>query len=343
MNNNHFGPALLILAVLLSACGSKTQATPTTDPNLVLTSVAQTVAARQAAIPSATSVPTGTASPTETPTILPTPTPFSTTITSTLPVALPTQTGAAPTSIASGADMVVMVSDLDVTDGTQFDPGAKFTKKWRLMNSGTSTWTTGYSLVHVSGDAISGPASVPLTVEVGPGKIVDLAVELTAPTKDGKYTSYWKLKNASGQVFGIGSNGKDAFWVQIQVGGDANPAPTDTPAVTPGSATATPVASVSDLSLEIDNGSVTANCPHTFAYTAKFNLDTAATVTYQWEASDPKYSMPAAVSHAMPAGDQTIPLSFEVTSAGSGSVQFHITAPEDVTSDPVEFSLTCQP
>jgi hypothetical protein len=234
-----------------------------------------------------------------------------------------------------------MVSDLDVTDGTLFDSGAKFTKKWRLMNAGTSTWTRGYSLVHVSGDEISGPASVPLPAEVGPGKIIDVAVDLTAPSKDGKFTSYWKLKNTSGQLFGVGLSGKDAFWVKIQVGGDANPVPTDTPVGTPSSATSTPSASVSDLTLEIDNASVNVNCPHTFTYTAKFNLSDAATVSYHWEASNSKYTLPAAQTNDMSAGDQTVPFSFEVTSTNSGWVMFHITSPEDITSDQVGFSLSC--
>ncbi len=236
-----------------------------------------------------------------------------------------------------------MVSDLDVTDGTKFDPGAKFTKKWRLMNTGTSTWTTAYSLVHFSGDEIKGPALVPMPAEVGPGKIIDVAVNLVAPSKDGKYTSYWKLKNASGQLFGIGFSGKDAFWVQIQVGGDGNPAPTDTPVGTPGSATSTPEATIGNLSLEVDNGNVTANCPHNFMYTASFHLSAAATIAYQWEVSDSKYTVPAAVQNAMAAGDQTVPLTFVVTSAGSGWLKFHITSPVYIASDPVDFSLTCQP
>lgn len=236
-----------------------------------------------------------------------------------------------------------MVSDLDVTDGTRFDPGAKFTKKWRLMNVGTSTWTMGYSLVHVSGDEIGGPASVPIPAEVGPGKIIDLAVDLTAPSKDGIYTSYWKLKNTSGQLFGVGFSGKDSFWVKIQVGGEANPLPTDTPEGTPSSTTSTPSTSVSDLTLEIDNPSVNVKCPHTFSYTAKFHLSEAAAVSYRWEASDSKYTLPAAQTNNMTAGDQTVPFSFQITSTNSGWVSFHITSPEDVSSDQVEFSLTCTP
>jgi hypothetical protein len=341
MKLKHLGLAFLILAILLSACGSKTPATPTTDPNLVLTSAAQTAVARLSAVPSNTPEPSGTPTPTVTPPPLPTSAPVSSPITGTLPVELPTQTGSAPISVGSGADLAVMVSDLDVTDGTQFDGGAKFTKKWRLMNAGTSTWTTGYSLVHVSGNEIGGPASVPLPSDVEPGRTVDVAVDLTAPTKDGKYTSYWKLKNTSGQLFGIGLNGNGSFWVEIQVGGNANPLPTDTPA--PGSATETPSATIRHLRVDVDNSNVTAKCPYTFTFTATFRLNAAAKVKFHWEASDSMFVMPAATSISEPAGLQTIPFSLEVTGNNSGWLKIHITSPEDVSSDKVDFSLTCKP
>jgi hypothetical protein len=341
MKKIRFWSVLLLLVLLITACGQKTMATPTTDPQAVLTNVAKTVAARLAAITSATPIPTSMSTSTVTPTFLPSLTPFQSTITGTLTV--PVSTLATVTSVAgSEGDKVIVVSDLDVTDGTLFDSGAKFTKTWRLMNAGTSTWTTGYSLVHVGGDEISGPASVPLTEEVGPGKITDLSVDLTAPAADGNYTSYWKLKNASGQVFGIGSSGNDAFWVKIQIGGEANPLPTDTPEGTPSSATSAPSASISDLALEIDDASVYAKCPHTFLYTAKFNISEDATMSYHWEASDSKYTLPAARSLTMQAGDQTVPFSFEVTSSNRGWLMFHITSPEDVSSDQVGFSLACK-
>jgi hypothetical protein len=341
---NRFVPALLALVILLTACGPKTTATPTTNPDLVLTSVAQTAIARLSAVPPATQTPTLTPIPSETPTLMPSPTQVITTITGTLPVVQPTQPGAAPTGLAAGVDRLIMVSDLDITDGTLIDAGAKFTKKWRLMNAGTSTWTTGYSLVHTSGDEIKGPASVPLTAEVGPGKIIDVAVVLTAPSKKGKYTSYWMLKNANGQTFGIGPNAKDGFWVQIQVGGNANPEPTDTPQGTPGVATSTPEVGITNLRLQVDDGDVTGSCPHTFTFTAKFRLSTATTVTYQWEVSDPdKYVVPPAQQAPMGAGPQSVPLAFDVTSTGSGWLRFHITSPDNLTSGTMNFSMTCTP
>jgi hypothetical protein len=61
--------------------------------------------------------------------------------------------------------------------------------------------------------------AVGLTGNVNPGQIVDLAINLTAPNKDGHYRGYWKLRNASGVLFGIGNDATTAFWVDINVKG----------------------------------------------------------------------------------------------------------------------------
>jgi len=58
---------------------------------------------------------------------------------------------------------------------------------------------------------------VPLREVVYPGEIVDLAVDLVAPTVKGHYRGYWLLSNPNGQVFGIGEYAQIAFWVDIKV------------------------------------------------------------------------------------------------------------------------------
>jgi hypothetical protein len=51
---------------------------------------------------------------------------------------------------------------------------------------------------------------------------VDLTVELTAPTSStGHYFGYYKLRNASNVIFGIGYYANKAFWVEINVGSSA--------------------------------------------------------------------------------------------------------------------------
>lgn len=119
-------------------------------------------------------------------------------------------------------DWAEFVADVTVPDGTVMEPGTTFQKIWRVKNIGSCPWTTDYSLVFVSGSALGGESPIKLPKAVNPGEIVDLAVEMTAPSKPGNYRSYWQLENASGTLFGIGSSANDPWWTQIRVLGDAS-------------------------------------------------------------------------------------------------------------------------
>jgi len=118
---------------------------------------------------------------------------------------------------ATYCDSAQFVSDLTAPDGSSFAPGAAFTKTWRLMNSGTCTWTTSYNLVLSGGDSMGAPLSVRLPVNIPPGQLVDVSVGLTAPMTGGHYKGLWKISNASGVQFGIGDSANDPFWVDINV------------------------------------------------------------------------------------------------------------------------------
>jgi hypothetical protein len=54
---------------------------------------------------------------------------------------------------------------------------------------------------------------------VRPGETVDIAVNLTAPNRTGDYVGYWKLRNASGILFGVGSSADVNIFVDISVAG----------------------------------------------------------------------------------------------------------------------------
>ncbi len=209
---------ILFLAVfLLTACGGQAFP-PAVDPRLQETFMAATISARlteiylqtqiavlstQAAMPTATA----TLTPTETP-VPPTPTP---TVTQT-PV--PTATKTKPPIPCNN---ITFKGDVTVPDGTEFEAGASFTKTWLLQNTGTCTWTKDYKLVFVSGNAMSGPASQKLNVEVKPGETLQISVNLVAPGESGTHTGYWMLQNASGGRFGMGADSGTPFWVKIKV------------------------------------------------------------------------------------------------------------------------------
>ncbi|HUH99227.1 MAG TPA: NBR1-Ig-like domain-containing protein, partial [Anaerolineales bacterium] len=121
------------------------------------------------------------------------------------------------------------MADVTVPDGTYIAPGATFTKTWRLLNIGNCTWTTSYALVFSSGNALGAPqpAAVNFPNYAAPGQTVDLTVQLTAPTTPGQYIGYWKLRDASGNPFGIGSNADKSFWVEINVSSTSSAAAYD--------------------------------------------------------------------------------------------------------------------
>ena len=131
-----------------------------------------------------------------------------------MPVAV---VGSRPAAAVTRCDWAQFVADITVPDGTNFAPGAAFTKTWRLKNIGTCTWTTSYALVFVSGSQMGAPSVVNLPTSVAPGGTVDVSANMTAPAVNGHYRGYWQLRNASGVLFGIGTYANSSFWVDINV------------------------------------------------------------------------------------------------------------------------------
>lgn len=221
----------LILIILSTGCSLPgRQATPI-EPlsgDSVATSIALTLTALSIQVDqNKTQSPDASISPTNqaviaTQTLAATSTPPPTT------TPFPTVTSAPPTPIPLPCDRAQFVADVTVPDGTNFAPGAAFIKTWRLKNDGSCTWTPSYALVFDNGNALNGPAEVALSGNVAPGQTVDLSINLKAPGSGGSYQGYWKLRNASGARFGIGSNAAGSFWVKIIVGNTATPGPSPT-------------------------------------------------------------------------------------------------------------------
>ena len=95
--------------------------------------------------------------------------------------------------------MATFIKDVTVPDDTVFGPGATFKKTWRLKNVGTCPWTSGYDLVFVSGDDMSGAAEKLLTgTTIAPGQTLDVSVDLKAPSAEGVYRGDWRLRDSGG-------------------------------------------------------------------------------------------------------------------------------------------------
>ena len=135
-----------------------------------------------------------------------------------------------PTPAGTMCDQAAFIADVTVPPGTQVTPGTQFTKSWRLQNIGTCDWTTAYQLVFFSGEQMSAPAAMSLSATVDAGASAILSVNMTAPTTPGSYRGNWMLKNANGQLFGIGPQANEPWFVDINVvGSSSTPFPTFTP------------------------------------------------------------------------------------------------------------------
>lgn len=113
-------------------------------------------------------------------------------------------------------DQATFVKDVTIPDGQLFEPNVSFTKTWRLVNSGTCTWGSGYQLVHAGGDIMNGNLSNPIPL-VAPGESVDISIEMTSPNRFGEKIGHWLLENAAGQQFGTGLPAIGQLWVQINI------------------------------------------------------------------------------------------------------------------------------
>jgi len=172
------------------------------------------------------------------------------TVTGTPPTATPTKTQAPVTETVppSNCDKVQFIADVNFPDGTVLQPGAQFTKTWRLKNVGSCAWTTSYQLVFFNGEKMGAASSAAFTKNVAVGETVDISMNMTAPTTSGSYRGYWMFKNASGALFGIGAQANKPWWVDIKVTGGPTVTPsTATATATQGGPTVTPSATATPL------------------------------------------------------------------------------------------------
>ncbi len=121
----------------------------------------------------------------------------------------------------SRCDAAQFLGDVTYADGSVVARNSTFVKIWRIKNTGTCTWTPSYALAFTSGDSMDGPAAVALAGNVNPGEYIEIPVTFTAPSKNGNYRGYWKLRNTAGGLFGVGAQADTPVWVDIKVTGPA--------------------------------------------------------------------------------------------------------------------------
>lgn len=208
------GFLVMFALVALAGCNLPSSQSGSDNAQSAQTLAAQTIEARLTENAAGGSVqptegggnpPADTQAPADTQTPSNTPEPSNT------PQPSPTNTSETPCNKAA------WVKDVTVPDGTEFTPGALFTKTWRVKNVGTCTWNNDYDLVFDDGDQMSGDAVVDLSIgTVKPNETVDISVDLKAPTTPGDYRGDWLLRSDDSEVFGLGNNDVPIF-VEIKV------------------------------------------------------------------------------------------------------------------------------
>jgi len=194
---------------------------------IIATGLACSMPLTPAVAPTATSVTleaTNTSAPLATATTMPSISPLvtvtsrpTTTAPTLPPTAFPATAVPATNTPAGTCNLAAFEGDINYTDDTVVPAGQNFDKKWRLRNNGTCTWTSGYKVVFVTGDAMGGAGSVQLTNgTVQPGASVNVSVNLTAPSAPGTYRGNFKLRSSDGSEFGIDPAGS-VFYVRIVV------------------------------------------------------------------------------------------------------------------------------
>jgi hypothetical protein len=291
-NRIHLIVVVLVIAAL--ACNLPSNQPPVQDPNAAFTAAAQTIAVQLTNAALSQPAPTNTSLPTAT--LLPTNTIPAFTIAP--PPTLPSAT------TVSSCDNGLFVADISVPDNTIMTPGEAFTKTWRIKNVGTCSWTPSYAVVFASGNQMSGPSAQALTSNVNPGQTVDISVNMVAPSTNGTYTGYWRLRNASGILF-------SSFYVQIKVSGGG------------GGGVIFTVTSVSY--------SVTGSCGG-FHIVAYITTNGAGTVEYYWEfnGNDPVEGTYGSTLNFSSAGTKATPvLDWYITASGNHFAQVYIQSPNN--------------
>ena len=88
-------------------------------------------------------------------------------------------------------------------DGDHVEAGSEFDITWYMLNTGTTTWTTDYSMRYFAGTNLTKPGKtrfgVPKTT--APGETVGCYVDAVAPWEPGTYQMFVVLSNANDENF----------------------------------------------------------------------------------------------------------------------------------------------
>lgn len=280
----------LLLALALSACNAgaptETAVAVSTETQVATATVAITetpVATETSTTPSveASATQTSATQPTMTPTLG---TPF-------------------PTNPADCTNSASFVADITVPDNTDVAGATKFTKIWRISNTGTCVWNPSYTLTHYSDETLGAPSALPLPITY-PGQTADISVDLTAPNSTGAHRGNYVIKNPAGLIMKIGDDSRLWVIINVSVTTAATAAATATTVTTTstsaaavGSVTATSTGSSTTSATASGSSAMTASCSFTIDRTKLTEVINAVNA-YRAQKGLPAYTVNAQLAQA---------------------------------------------
>ena len=187
---------ILLSGLLLAACSSGSPATPTTDPNMLFTQVAETVMV--SITQTAAAMPTNTPMPT--PTSVPTPISFPTQDPNAIPPTPPVIPGVPTPTVQRTGDAAQWYGQ-SPADGLTYAPNQKVSFHGCMRNIGDRIWNTGFYLAFAGGPNLwGGTTRWPMGSAVQPGGVWcwDF-IPGTMPEKKGSYTTWLWFYNDHNQ------------------------------------------------------------------------------------------------------------------------------------------------
>lgn len=202
---------LIILLLVSLACALPSVPTPVVnnppaDIGALETIIVQTAGAAQTRTALAIPTSTSTSTPTRIPSITPTPTvtfiyllPTLTPIPTITPIGfVPSGGGSVGTQDASKfktpQPWSCRVTSTQPPKGTVIEKKLVFTTFWRILNTGTKTWTrTTIDLIYTGGYRHENTRIQDTTETVPPGGTLTVSAKFTAPKTAGDYNSYFTL------------------------------------------------------------------------------------------------------------------------------------------------------
>ena len=243
-------------------------------------------------------------------------------------------------STSDGEDKAKFVTDVTIPDGSEFEPGEKITKTWRVQNVGDTTWTTDYTIVFKEGERLGAPVTIPMPEEVKPNEMIDLSIEFTVPSVAGEYRSDWMFKNADGKEFGTGEGYKFPIYLVIVSTEDGGGDSSDSGGISGG-------AKVTGATVSVDKPNFSGKCPPTITFTYTVTTSNAGKVNFNlvFTAISPsgfKFDPPPEYSVDFTGGyTVTYTYTFLPSNSVNATARVKAVGSNTFTSDPINFSINC--